>query len=134
MDLSFLDGQVPDPPRKVTVRVVPSQGAAFDGSEFDSIGGILSKKSEPNRHYDFGVVDKKGRRIGMLVTGNSTAYSHQDMGVTVTHERHFVVTKNGESTSSYTFTRWPTYEEAEADVERHIAASAKRYAKTYRGA
>lgn len=136
MDWSFLEDfesqKSPPPPPRVTISRTPVP--LPEEHLIDRIGGSLTNRTEPNRHFDFGVLDKKGRRIGMLVYSASTDYQHEKLGRTVTFERSFTVTRDGELTNMETSTRWGTWEEAEADVVRHIAASAKRYAKLYRRA
>ena len=132
MDWSFLDnlGRREPPQVSLSRRAVPNPAEV----SFDRIGGVRTTRIEPIRQYDFGVVDKKGRRIGILVYSKATTYKHEEFGESVTHERVFTVTRSGEATNKEMLTRWPTWEEAEADVERHIAASAKRFAKLYRRA
>ena len=131
MDWSFLDELPQDSePPSVTVRSVPVLDS--DDVMFDRVGGTCRWHTEPMRFYDFGMVDKKGRRIGIMVFSRSTDYQSKEVGRVVTHERTYTITRNGELTNSETMYRFNTRNEAEEDVQRHIAASVKRYAKTCR--
>ncbi len=138
MDWSFLDGldpggrpkaPLPNTPPKVTVRVV---AATIPGSEMIGAGGdVVTWRYEPARHYDFGIVDKKGRGIGMIVWSQVRTYKGLDHNVRIDHIREFTVSRNGEPTSHETSSVWSSREQAEADVERHIEASVKRFTKMH---
>lgn len=97
----------------------------FDFSNQDNEGTYAPEwHHEPIEHRDAGLFDNKGRRIGFEIHRAVRIRDGSQL-----HTRWVSVTKDGEWIQNNSNSFHVSWEEAEAEVERHISRSLARYAR-----